>query len=89
MSGKHATAVGECELLLNGIVIASGTVRSCYIDSPGEFAESPVREGDVEEKFGLAAMMAVDTPRVDGDAVVLPQLVDRVINNSIDVQMTP
>jgi len=30
-------------------------------------------------------MMAVDTPRVDGDAVVLPQLVDRVINNSIDV----
>jgi len=34
-------------LLLNGI--ASGTVRSFYIDSPGEFAESPVREGDMEE----------------------------------------
>jgi uncharacterized protein (TIGR00369 family) len=85
LSGKHATAVGECELLLNGIVIASGTVRSFYIDSPGEFAESPAREGDTDEKFGLAAMMAVDTPRVDGDAVVLPQLVDRVINNSMDV----
>jgi uncharacterized protein (TIGR00369 family) len=85
LSGKHATAVGECEFLLEGTVIGSGTVRSFYIDSPGEFAESPDREGDMDEKFGLVEMMAVDAPRVDGDSVVLPQRVDRVINNSIDI----
>jgi uncharacterized protein (TIGR00369 family) len=85
LSGKHATAVGECEFLLEGTVIGSGTVRSFYIDSPGEFAESPDREGDMEEKFGLAEMMATDAPRIDGDSVVLPQRVDRVINNSIDI----
>lgn len=85
LSGKHATAVGECELLLDGIVIGSGTVRSFYIDSPGEFAESPERDGDHDVKHGLAAMMAAGPPSTDGDAVVLPQLVDPVINNSIDV----
>lgn len=85
LSGKHATAVGECEFLLDGTLIGSGTVRSFFIDSPGEFAESPDRDGDMEERFGLPAMMAVDAPRVDGAAVVLPQRVDRVINNSIDV----
>ena len=30
-------------------------------------------------------MMAVDAPRVDGDSVVLPQLDDRVLNNSMGV----
>lgn len=85
LSGKHATAVGECELLLDGIVIGSGTVRSFYIDSPGEFAESPERDGDHDVKHGLAAMMAAGPPSTEGDAVVLPQLVDPVINNSIDV----
>jgi acyl-coenzyme A thioesterase PaaI-like protein len=35
--------------------------------------------------FGLAAMMAAGTPRVDGDAVVLPQRSDQVLNNSIGV----
>ena len=85
LSGKHATAVGECEFLLEGTLIGSGTVRSFFIDSPGEFAESPDRVGDMEEKVGLAEMMAVDAPRVDGDEVVLPQRIDRVINNSIDI----
>jgi len=66
-------------------VIGSGTVRSFYIDSPGEFAESPERDGDHDVKHGLAAMMAAGPPSTEGDAVVLPQLVDPVINNSIDV----
>ncbi|BBY26611.1 hypothetical protein [Mycolicibacterium sediminis] len=46
LGGKHATAVAECELVLDGIAIGSGTVRSFYVDSPGEFAESPGRVED-------------------------------------------
>lgn len=82
---KDATAVSECHFHLGDTVIGSGTVRSFYIDTPGEFAESPDRGGDMEAKAGLTAMMAVDTHLLDGDAVVLPQLVDPVLNNSIDV----
>lgn len=85
LGAKGATALGEAELRVGATVVGSGTVRSFYIDSPGEFAETPDRDGDMDEKFGLAAMMAVGTPRVDGQAFVLPQLVDRVLNNSIDV----
>lgn len=85
MSGKHATAVGECELLLAGRLIGSGTVRSFYIDHPGEFAEAAAREGDMEEKFGLSDMMAIDSPRGEGESVILGQRADRVLNNNIDV----
>lgn len=91
LSGKHATAVGECEFLLDGIVIGNGTVRSFYIDSPGEFAEYPDRDGDLAPKFGLDDLMALGPSRPGGEAgdgeatVVLPQRVDPVLNNSIGI----
>jgi uncharacterized protein (TIGR00369 family) len=85
LGAKGNTAVGECHFRLGDTVIGSGTVRSFYIDTPGEFAESPERAGDMEAKSGLAAMMALGAPHADGESIVLPQLVDRVLNNSIDV----
>jgi uncharacterized protein (TIGR00369 family) len=82
---KGATAISECHLRMGDVVIGSGAVRSFYVEAPAEYSESPIDEGSMEAKFGLAAMMAVGTPRVDGDAVVLPQRCDQVLNNSIGV----
>lgn len=82
---KESASVGECHLSIGDVVIGAGTVRSFYIEAPGEYADSPDRDGDMEEKFGLADMMAVDSPRIDGATFVLPQRCDPVLNNSIGV----
>ena len=82
---KTNTGVAECEFTLGGAVIGTGTVRSFYIESPGEFTESPDGAADMTARTGLAAMMNVDAAVLDGATVVLPQRCDDVLNNSIGV----
>lgn len=82
LGAKATTAVGGCDLLLGDVVIGSGLVRSFYIEAPSKYTASPVHDGAMEAKVGLAAMMAAGTPRdVDG-GIVLPQHSDPVVNNS-------
>jgi uncharacterized protein (TIGR00369 family) len=85
VGAKHATSLAECQLTVGDHLIGTGTVRSFYIEAPDQYSEFPDAEGDMEPKFGFAAMMATGDPLRDGDAHVLPQLSDPVLNNSIDV----
>jgi uncharacterized protein (TIGR00369 family) len=85
LGAKAATAVGECHLCIGDVRVGSGTVRSFYIEAPAEYTGSPGDESAMEARHGLAAMMAVGSPHVDGAEVVLPQCSDPVLNNSIGV----
>ena len=85
VGAKTATALADCDLTVGDDIVGTGTVRSFYVEAPGEFAPSPDRADDMEQKIGLAAMMASGEPRRDGESHVLPQRSDRVLNNSTDV----
>jgi uncharacterized protein (TIGR00369 family) len=82
LGAKAATAVGVCDLLIGETVIGSGAVRSFYIEAPAEYTSSPVDDGAMEARVGLAATMAAGSPRLDGRSIVLPQLSDPVLDNS-------
>jgi uncharacterized protein (TIGR00369 family) len=82
---KSTTGLGECDLTVCGALVGTGTVRSYFIQAPGQLAEWPESDDSLRPKVGLAAMMATGDPRIDGDAHVLPQGSDPALNNSIDV----
>lgn len=82
---KTATALAEAVFRIGDVPVATGTVRSFYIEAPATFAESPVDPGALEARTGLAAKLTVGAARTGDGAVVLPQLPDRVLENSIGV----
>ncbi|WP_237572000.1 PaaI family thioesterase [Mycolicibacterium lacusdiani] len=85
LGAKTATALAECVFRIGDAVIASGTVRSFYIESPETFAESPFDAGSMEPRTGLAAKASVGPARTDGTTVVLAQSHDRVLENTMGV----
>lgn len=85
VGSKSTTALGECDLAIDGELIGTGTVRSYYIQAPAQIAAWPSEDGAVAAKIGLAAKMAIGDPLRDGDAHVPPQGVDPALNNSIHV----
>jgi uncharacterized protein (TIGR00369 family) len=85
LGAKTATALAECVFRIGDAVIASGTVRSFYIESPETFADSPLDAGSMLARSGLAAKSNVGRARTEGTTVVLPQRSDRVLENSMGV----
>ncbi len=85
VGSKSTIGLGECDLTVGGELIGTGTVRSYYIKAPGQLAGWPAPDGAMAAKIGLAARMAAGDPHRDGDAHVLPQGADPVLDNSINV----
>jgi uncharacterized protein (TIGR00369 family) len=85
LGDKSATGLGTCELTVAGTVVGTGTVRSFFIDAPDDIAPFPTDDGDAVDVHGLAAMLNVGAPAIDGDSVVLPQHGDPVLNNLIGI----
>lgn len=84
VGAKTTTGLGECQLSVGEHVIGIGTVRSYFIQIPGQIAPWPTDDGS-EAKVGLAAMMATGEPHRQDDTHVLPQGSDPVLNNSLGV----
>jgi uncharacterized protein (TIGR00369 family) len=82
---KESTAVSECQLVVGDAVIGSGSVRSFFVQAPAQYSESPLHEGSMDARHGLAAMMSAGQARVEADVVVLPQCPDPVLDNSLGV----
>lgn len=82
---RSTTGLGECDLTIGTELVGTGTVRSYFIRAPGRVAQWPTDDGGATAQVGLAAMMATGAPCRDGNAHVLPQGFDPVLNNSIDV----
>jgi uncharacterized protein (TIGR00369 family) len=82
---KTSTGLGECVLTVGTEVVGMGSVRSYFIQAPGQLAQWPTDDGGATAKVGLAAMMAAGTPHRDGPAHVLPQESDPVLNNSMHI----
>jgi uncharacterized protein (TIGR00369 family) len=86
LGARTATALTECRFYVGDVLIGSGTVRSFYIESPATFSEAPVDAGSMEPRSGLEATTSLGQGRIGSDGtVVLPQLSDRVLENSIGV----
>lgn len=82
LGAKGPTALAVCEFVHRDDVIGSGSVRSFYIGG-SEFTDFPSSPEHHQPKSGLADTMAV-RPDESG-AVVLHQLADPVLNNSLGV----
>lgn len=86
---RTTTALGECRLTVADVLIGTGTVRSFFIAAPAgsdDFPDEPPEDEDASRPVvGLAALMNVGPAEYDGDAVVLPQLPDPVLNNTMGV----
>jgi acyl-coenzyme A thioesterase PaaI-like protein len=85
VGATSTTGLGECALAIGSHVVGTGTVRSYFIQTPGQLAQWPADDGGATAKVGLAAMMAAGTPQRDGAAHVLPQGSDPVLNNSMHI----
>lgn len=82
---KGSSALGLCELTHAGSVVATGTVRSFYIQAPGHLAEWPEGPTGPLPPGALADRMAVRVAESGGEAKVLVQDPDPVLNNSLGI----
>ena len=80
---KSRAALGLCELAVGGNVVATATVRSFYITVPDGLAAWPDQPAGSLPGTGLSALMAVQVGESGGAGVVLMQLDDPVLNNSV------
>lgn len=78
---RGSTALGSCEITIGDTVIGIGTVRSVYINHPGEFPQEWPQAVDGQRPTALREIMALD---VD-DAKVLRQRENSVLNNSLGI----
>lgn len=82
---KGTSSLGVCELTHQGAVLATATVRSFYIGVTGEPREWPDLPADATPRPLLADKMAVSIGEGGGQAKVLVQAADAVLNNSIGI----
>ncbi len=78
---RGSTALGSCEITVGDAVIGIGTVRSVYINHPGEFPQEWPPAVDGQRPTELREIMAL---YVD-DANVLRQRENSVLNNSLGI----
>jgi uncharacterized protein (TIGR00369 family) len=82
---KGRTALSQCEFSHRDSVIATGTVRSFYIEAPGDLATFPEGPTGPLPAGSLADRMAVRVAESGGGARVLVQEADPVLNNSLGI----
>lgn len=80
---KGSAALGVCELSVGEDVLATATVRSFYINVPGDIAAWPDEPSGSLPGPTLADLMAVQIGETGGTATVLVQQDDPVLNNSV------
>ena len=78
---RGSTALGSCEITVGDTVIGIGTVRSVYINHPGEFPQEWPAAVDGQRPTELREIMALD---ID-DASVFRQRENSVLNNSLGI----
>src|SRR4051794_1386220 len=42
---RSTTGLGECDLTIGGALVGTGTVRSYYVEAPGQLTEWPADDG--------------------------------------------
>ena len=82
---KGRNALGLCEFMHRDSVIATATVRSFYIEAPGNLATWPDSPTGPLPPGSLADRMAVQVAEGGGAGKVLIQDSDPVLNNSLGV----
>jgi uncharacterized protein (TIGR00369 family) len=82
---KGATALGLCEFTHRDSVVATASVRSFYIQAPGELTPFPDGPTGPLPAGSLAERMAVRVAEGGGAAKVLVQDSDPVLNNSLGI----
>ncbi|WP_326544714.1 PaaI family thioesterase [Mycolicibacterium sp. ND9-15] len=82
---KTDVALASCELGHRGTVLATATVRSFYIHTPGDLAPFPDGPTGPLPPGTLADRMAVRVAESGGAGQVLLQDEDPVLNNSIGI----
>jgi uncharacterized protein (TIGR00369 family) len=82
---KGSAPLSLCELTHAKQLVATATVRSFHIDAPGHLVEWPTEFADGEPPETLSDRLAVEVAESGGQAKVLRQLSDPVVNNSIGV----
>jgi uncharacterized protein (TIGR00369 family) len=82
---KGPNALGLCEFTHRGFVVATGTVRSFYIQTPGHLAKWPEGPTGPLPPGSLADRMAVRVAEGGGAGKVLVQNPDSVLNNSLGI----
>ncbi|MBX7448643.1 PaaI family thioesterase [Mycolicibacterium sp. 3033] len=82
---KATTALALCELSVDEVVIATATVRSFYIPSPGTFTTWPQGPGATSVGSHLADRMAVEVGESGGSSTVLVQRDDPAVYNGVGV----
>jgi uncharacterized protein (TIGR00369 family) len=82
---KGGTALGLCEFTHRDVVVATASVRSFYISTPGHLARFPDGPTGPLPPGTLSERMAVRVAEGGGAAKVLQQLADPVLNNSLGI----
>jgi uncharacterized protein (TIGR00369 family) len=82
---KTDVALTLCEFTHQGITLATATVRSFYIHTPGHLTPFPDGPTGPLPPGTLADRMAVQVAEGGGEAKVLSQLADPVVNNSLGI----
>ncbi|MGE4362818.1 MAG: PaaI family thioesterase [Mycolicibacterium sp.] len=80
---KRAAALGVCELSVGAEVIATATVRSFYITVPTTLTAWPDKPSGSLPGTRLDELMAVEIGETGGNAALLVQHDDPVLNNSV------
>jgi uncharacterized protein (TIGR00369 family) len=82
---KTDVALALCEFSHRGLTLATATVRSFYIHTPGHLTAFPEGPTGPLPPGTLADRMAVQVAEGGGEAKVLSQLADPVVNNSLGI----
>jgi acyl-coenzyme A thioesterase PaaI-like protein len=82
---KSDVALGLCEFTHRGTTLATATVRSFYIHTPGHLTPFPDGPTGPLPPGALSDRMAVRVAEGGGAATVLQQLADPVLNNSLGI----
>jgi uncharacterized protein (TIGR00369 family) len=82
---KGINALGLCEFTHRDSVVATATVRSFYIEAPGNLAKWPEGPTGPLPTGSLADRMAVRVAEGGGAGKVLVQDSDPVLNNSLGI----
>ncbi|OBG86877.1 phenylacetic acid degradation protein [Mycobacterium sp. E802] len=82
---KGTGSLGLCELTHGDQLVGTATVRSFHIHVPGHLVEWPTDTTEGTPPATLQDRMSVEVAESGGEAVVLRQLPDPVVNNSIGI----
>jgi acyl-coenzyme A thioesterase PaaI-like protein len=82
---KGHVALALCEFTHRDVTLATATVRSFYIETPGHLAPFPDGPSGPLPPGSLRERMAVRVAEAGGAGKVLQQLADPVLNNSLGI----